>query len=109
MEQCQICGAPVTGRVFCSNRCRQKAYRLRHPHRVREQEEARKPRDRQDDPEKVYARNLIAYRLRRGTITRQPCEVCGKEMGEAHHDDYSRPAEVRWLCREHHELAHHPR
>jgi len=35
-----------------------------------------------------------------------PCEICGCEKSEAHHDDYSRPLDVRWLCRVHH-LMHH--
>jgi hypothetical protein len=43
--------------------------------------------------------------LKRGKITQKPCEVCG-ELAQMHHDDYSRPLDVRWLCREHH-LAHH--
>jgi hypothetical protein len=32
----------------------------------------------------------------------QPCEVCGATKVEKHHPDYSKPLEVRWLCREHH-------
>jgi hypothetical protein len=43
--------------------------------------------------------------LKRGKLTRQPCEVCGA-VAQMHHDDYSKPLEVRWLCRGHH-LEHH--
>lgn len=52
------------------------------------------------------ARKMVAMRVRRGTLLRGPCERCGDAAVEAHHDDYDRPAEVRWLCRRHHR-AHH--
>lgn len=52
------------------------------------------------DPEKIIARN--AARI----IPRQPCEVCGAEPADRHHDDYSRPTEVRFLCEYHHGIAH---
>jgi hypothetical protein len=44
--------------------------------------------------------------IRDGRLIRQPCEVCGALNVEAHHDDYSKPLTVRWLCRRHH-LEHH--
>lgn len=44
--------------------------------------------------------------IRDGRLTRQPCEVCGLAKSEAHHDDYTKPLDVRWLCRKHH-LEHH--
>jgi hypothetical protein len=57
-------------------------------------------------PEKARARWLIQQRLARGTLTRQPCEVCGDPKTDAHHDDYSKPLDVRWLCRAHHAELH---
>lgn len=44
--------------------------------------------------------------IRNGLITKQPCEECGDEKSEAHHDDYAKPLEVRWLCRTHHRRWH---
>jgi hypothetical protein len=56
-------------------------------------------------PEKERARRLIGYSIRSGKIERKPCEVCGARA-EAHHEDYSRPLDVRWLCFRHHREAH---
>lgn len=41
--------------------------------------------------------------IRSGKLTKQPCEVCGSDTDvEAHHEDYSKPLDVHWLCTEHH-------
>ncbi len=38
---------------------------------------------------------------------RRVCEVADcLELGERHHDDYSQPYEIRWLCKKHHKLLH---
>jgi hypothetical protein len=42
------------------------------------------------------------YAVKAGTLTKQPCEVCGSPDSEAHRPDYARPLEVRWLCAAHH-------
>lgn len=43
---------------------------------------------------------------RRGELVRQPCEVCGAVKVEGHHDDYTKPLAIRWLCHKHHGEAH---
>ena len=36
--------------------------------------------------------------LKKGIIQKQPCVVCGKHDVIAHHEDYSRPNDVIWIC-----------
>lgn len=50
---------------------------------------------------RAYAREYQA----RGLLVPHPCEVCGASA-QKHHEDYSRPLDVRWLCREHHLAVH---
>jgi len=59
-------------------------------------------------PEKYKAVNAVSNALRDGRLKRKPCEICGTTVRvQAHHDDYSRPLDVRWLCFTHHrEDAH---
>ena len=49
-------------------------------------------------PEKILARRLVREAIKRGDIVRKPCVKCGEKKAQAHHDDYSKPLEVRWLC-----------
>lgn len=57
-------------------------------------------------PEKFQARKLTSQAIASGRLMRQPCEGCGATPADAHHDDYSRPLDVRWLCEACH-AAHH--
>lgn len=61
---------------------------------------------RQRNPEAYLAHLTVQNALRLGVIERQPCEICGAVEFEAHHSDYSRPYDVRWLCRKHHKQEH---
>lgn len=58
--------------------------------------------------QKVRARALAHAHF--GKIHREPCEGCGHALADMHHDDYSKPTEVRWLCRPCHQEWHrlHP-
>lgn len=57
-------------------------------------------------PLKRRAHDAVREAKRNGSLVRQPCEKCGSEKADAHHDDYSQPLSVRWLCRTHHLEAH---
>jgi hypothetical protein len=48
------------------------------------------------------ARSYANVYQRRGKLIPKPCEVCGDPKVEKHHDDYTKPLEVRWLCKRHH-------
>lgn len=52
------------------------------------------------------ARRKVRHEIEMGRMVRQPCEVCGADYVEAHHDDYGQPLAVRWLCRAHHRQHH---
>jgi hypothetical protein len=53
------------------------------------------------NPEKRAAHIAVGNAVRDGRLVKLPCEVCGAKA-QAHHDDYSKPLEVRWLCPPHH-------
>lgn len=60
----------------------------------------------EEQRKKSNARSYANEYARRGLIEKLPCCVCGDPKSEAHHEDYDKPLEVVWYCREHH-LEHH--
>lgn len=46
------------------------------------------------------------YAIRTFKIKKESCSVCGNKESYAHHDDYSKPFDVIWLCRTHHGERH---
>jgi|688.fasta_scaffold388075_2 hypothetical protein len=56
---------------------------------------------------KRFAQSCVAKAINSGIIRREPCEICGsKQQIHAHHDDYSKPLDVIWLCPKHHGERH---
>lgn len=61
---------------------------------------------RQKDPVANLARNKLNRAVRLGRIQRDICRVCGDKTVQGHHEDYSKPLEVIWLCGYHHRGLH---
>lgn len=57
-------------------------------------------------PEKSIAHRAVRAAVLSGRLTRGPCEECGESETHAHHDDYSKPLDVRWLCKVCHRNVH---
>jgi len=60
------------------------------------------------------AQGVVEKAVKKGLLIPMPCEICGKSgtmsdgrnLIQAHHDDYNKPLDVRWLCQEHHHEWH---
>jgi hypothetical protein len=64
-------------------------------------------RYRQMNPEKYKAHTAVNNAIRDGRLKKLSCNVCGNNKVHAHHNDYSKPLEVIWLCSLHHARKHH--
>ena len=71
-----------------------RAYVERNPEKRRESVNAWRGANRL----KRRAHRMVEYALSKGRIERKPCADCGAEKSQAHHDDYEKPLEVKWLC-----------
>lgn len=60
------------------------------------------------EPEKVRARSRVNRAVRDGRLVKpEACSRCGATQRiEAHHEDYSRPLDVTWMCARCHRRVH---
>jgi hypothetical protein len=101
-EECSKCGKPKEqNRIFQHGYClscfntRQREIRTRHSDLP------------EDQRKRANARSYLHVYIRRGKIVKGTCEVCQSVKVEAHHEDYTKPLQVRWLCRTHHMELHY--
>jgi hypothetical protein len=83
-------------------RLAQARYAKAHPDRIRKVVKNYRAKD----PARAKAQKISSNAIMTGKLISQPCEVCGNSKTDGHHDDYSKPLEVRWLCRKHHKEVH---
>lgn len=92
--------------------------RSRLPHRIeasrkrngiydRERKREWSLRYRANNAEKRIAHDMVCNAVAAGKLKAKPCERCGFALGvQAHHEDYSKPLEVVWLCTKCHGARH---
>jgi hypothetical protein len=58
------------------------------------------------NPEKISAHNKVRAAIANGSLMKQPCEKCRNKKTHAHHYDYTKPLDVKWLCAQCHKDEH---
>lgn len=58
------------------------------------------------EPLKYEARTAVNNAIRDGRLSKGVCEVCGSSNTQAHHEDYTKPLDIIWLCFPCHKKAH---
>ena len=112
-ENCSYCGGLVSikpsvakryGRHFCSRRC----YSDFRRHLLPKEEQHAYGTGHSDEERqrRIKCRSITNHAIRDGKLTRMPCEKCGELPSEAHHENYDKPLDVRWLCPRHHRDIH---
>lgn len=122
-SECKECKKKSDKQYRLNNVERLKKYeQSRHhlPHRVKSREEWAKTekgligvrrrglRYYYKNRKKCSAINKVNCAIRDGKLTKGSCRVCNKNEGriEGHHNDYSKPLDVIWLCHKHHRYHH---
>jgi len=108
LGKCKMCTKVDTRRRYNSKRKEVAAYerqRALTPERRQKVLEYQRKR-RIQNPSKSTARNAVSNAIRDGRLTREPCNICGDPKSQAHHHDYSKPFDVKWLCFRHHRETH---
>lgn len=110
-------GRSGTCKECCKARVRENYRRNRDHYIAYERRRGQRPKRKQSvnrrhlswrkaNPDARAAHVATGNAIRDGRLVRGPCEECGASKVEAHHDDYLRPLDVRWLCRRHHLAIH---
>ncbi|KKL49796.1 hypothetical protein LCGC14_2311930 [marine sediment metagenome] len=99
----------------------QRAYREKYPERIREYARRRRVKHpgaasaaakayAARNPLQVASRGAVRHALESGLLVRGECEVHGTDCQHgpvcAHHENYHRKLDVRWLCRKAHAQVH---
>ena len=98
------CGAH--GRTHTCHKCKSDRCKSGNPIRFAAKNKRKRQKYEKANPVKIAAQKELNQAVAGGLVEKKPCEVCHKEGAEAHHDDYSKPLDVRWLCSEHHSEWH---
>ncbi len=121
MRPCTKCGAdfePTPGQAkkkwwYC-RACRSATWKREHDvyptyrktHLKERRAWVREFEKRPHEKEKRKSRIAAQQAFKSGKITKTLCQRCGGESCEMHHNDYSKPLEVIWVCKPCHAAIH---
>lgn len=110
LNKCKVCARKDVSSHRDKNIESIRAYDRRRgglKHRIQANKERAK-KFREEFPEKYKAHTALNNAVRSGKIVKpDSCSVCdGGWQIEGHHDDYSKPLEVCWLCAACHKKLH---
>lgn len=104
LHKCDLCDAEFKGkkkRRFCCTSCntsnnnmKRHAYGADNPN----WRGGTRAMYKIDHPDRVKANSIVSEEYRHNRLTREPCENCGAPDALAHHEDYSEPLKIKWLC-----------
>jgi hypothetical protein len=108
LNKCKECNKADVRKNYRARRLVYAAYYQARERTERRKEQRRRHQEKRriEHPEKYAARTAVGNAIRDGKLIRKPCEACGELKTQAHHDDYSKPLDVRWLCFKHHRQHH---
>ena len=111
--RCKKCGKSLIGLPKSYiNMCREcSSLRMREYNKTKSGKKVRDESRRKNEkkfPEKSRARAILNFKLQTGHIKKpKNCSRCKKPKEiQAHHEDYSKPLEVKWYCRQCHMRVH---
>ena len=83
-------------------RVKMREYRLKNADKYKEY----RTNWRKKNKAKIEAHDKLNNAIRCGLVIRKPCIICGDPKSHGHHEDYSKPLDVIWLCCMHHNKLH---
>jgi hypothetical protein len=94
-------------KIWCSCNPDKRAATFKKSRQIHRDELSYKNKEwRHNNPEKAKAHSLVLIAKRQGILHPAVCEICGKAGAHGHHEDYSKPLVLTWLCPLHHVYAH---
>jgi hypothetical protein len=111
LGKCKECTKADSHKRFAS-KLMEPEWAIKERKRQREKEEKRrvlglvKPPSIKRQPKKNKANEIMGNAVRSGKLIKLPCQVCGNQRTQGHHEDYSKPLDVVWLCTRHHADRH---
>lgn len=106
---CKECRSSERKKRYRKNPEKYRATQKRYGETHRDNENAKKAAWRRAHPLQTKAGHTLRNAVMRGKIVKpMACELCNRIAPlHGHHQDYSRPLEVQWLCVTCHEEKHH--